>query len=216
MICWIAGFPNSGSTLVRQLIQQVFEFPTWSQYVEEAPAELFDTRCETFARNWTPALYRQITVDKQTWFVKTHEAPIDDQPAIYVVRNGIDCHLALSKFWVMPVHPIIGGAYSHPFPNWSGMWRLWGQWRKGPLLLLRYEEILADWRPAATAISEFLGLERKGEFVNDPQAARERWHQIFRTSWWERADFDQETERLFWDLHEPVMIELGYGSEKGN
>jgi hypothetical protein len=82
MKLWIASYPRSGNTLVRLILNQAFGVKSTSIYPDE-----------TDAMRSRPWLMDRLGFSEEEmpgeWLaVKTHNPPIDDMPAIYVVRDG--------------------------------------------------------------------------------------------------------------------------------
>ena len=77
MIYWLASFPRSGNSFFRRVCRYNFKFIVYSKYTEKkAPVDQ-----ETLIK---------MAKSPEPYVVKTHDLPMDDAPAIYLVRDGRD------------------------------------------------------------------------------------------------------------------------------
>src|SRR3954464_8946304 len=94
MIVWLASYPRSGNTLLRQVIKKCLGLHSFES-VGRLKHE-YDDRDPTWKevcgslqnREDREAFYPRATNSAETVLVKTHEPPLDAQKAIYVVRDG--------------------------------------------------------------------------------------------------------------------------------
>ena len=126
MIVWLASWPRSGNTLLRIKFQQAFGLDTWSIYddttdigADAETAKIVGHRSHGMSREEFIRVAMELP---DTFFVKTHELPSDDSPAIYVVRDGRSAvvswrHYCESFTEVVPsLEAAIRGA------EWPGSW----------------------------------------------------------------------------------------------
>src|SRR5690348_16713218 len=91
MITWLASYPRSGNTLLRAILREMFGVQSYSLYDDKND---FGNKPEVaeavghVSHGRTPEEFYRFAADSsEMYFVKTHEAPRDDSPAIYVVRD---------------------------------------------------------------------------------------------------------------------------------
>ncbi len=94
--------------------------------------------------------------------VKTHERPVDDRKAVYIVRNGRDCCRSLQEFWRAEGHGnvsldhIIAG--HHGFGSWSGHLLAWDPEARPNTLFLRFEQLTQDFEGTLDRLARFLEM----------------------------------------------------------
>jgi len=226
---WLASFPRSGNTFVRNILFEAYGLPS-STYHREASYPL-DARFETYP------------------FVKTHELPdtleaagLDvDAPAIYLVRDGRDalCSIAHhrsnlvapgSDYYQNLVDAIVADRGSF-FGGWS---RNVDAWISRCDLVIRFEDLIerplhcterlrniVDLpTPDIARIPTFAGMKsgipEYGAGRHQPISESQKRHNatlFFRRgkagAW--RQEMPEELQELFWSLHGDTMERLGYG-----
>jgi len=213
MILWIAGWPQNGSTLLRQIIRDCFDIPPYSKYTEPELEFLFGSEVLKFGIGWRDASFEQYCRchnSNKLFVIKTHEIPIDDSPAIFIVRDGRDAVTALCRFWTIPIASAIVGQ-SCVFGGWSDYYRAWQPKKRPKTILVRFEDMIEDPNMIARDIAPMLGCEPKRPYVDDYEEKGKSWPQLFngRTGIW-REDMTEKDLELFWRCHGEVMAELGY------
>ena len=103
MIVWLASYPRSGNTLLRTVFWQTMGLASYSDEPGEAA---LNTLTETalratgkiiLDRNWD-VFYKEALSSEKVYLIKTHRLPRDNQPAIYIVRDGRNSYLSYSSF----------------------------------------------------------------------------------------------------------------------
>ncbi|MEM9006910.1 MAG: DUF4915 domain-containing protein, partial [Cyanobacteria bacterium P01_F01_bin.86] len=157
-LIWLASYPRSGSTLIRTILWHCFGLPSASLY----PHDLGDN----------PELHEAVGHIEHppggtTQFpagslrlIKTHEYPIDQRPAIYVVRDGHAVAASFYQFYNqrLPLRTIIEG--QHRFGTWAEHLKAWQPWERAQTLLLRYEDLIHDLDTLLPQLSQFLQRDR--------------------------------------------------------
>ena len=158
----------------------------------------------------------------EVFLVKTHKTPIDDQPAIYIVRDGRSALCSLLEYqrgfagndptaWLLKL--ICGQGFCG---SWSEHYRRWHDGSLSPLLTVRYEELVTADDQLLRTLAAFIGYEGAiAPWVNpfeqlkklDPNRFREG-----RIEWSSHPSWNHTCETEFWRLHRKLMTELGYGS----
>jgi hypothetical protein len=216
MIMWIAGYPHNGSTLLRQILRQCFDIPTYSSYAEPQLEFMFGEDSVKFTKRWAAnTLYTYVTCvqDVLPWFIKTHAAPFDMSPAIFVVRDGRDVVSALSRFWHIPIMDVIVGQACF-FGNWSAHYYAWNPQNRENTAVIRFEDMVERADDVVRHLEQFLKTPAKRAFVDRFEENRKSWPQLFndKGSCWQERMSDEDHE-LFWKCHGPLMKELGYSQD---
>lgn len=84
-VVWLASFPRSGNTFVRILLKELYGQEALSLY-EDDPSAV------------DPGSLADLRKDPRLYFIKTHEAPDDDSPAILLTRDGRDAMVSYAHF----------------------------------------------------------------------------------------------------------------------
>jgi hypothetical protein len=167
----------------------------------------------------------------ELYFVKTHDLPPDDSPAIYIVRDGRDALVSLARYnrsfgrkpsVLRPVKDFIRfdrtlqqAILSDQYGGWSGNVNGWVQRKNGNrTYIIRYEELVKD--PGgllSKALQHFdLAIEPTGDALPDFGALHQKWPDFFRkgkTGSW-REEMSEKNHSLFWQHHAKAMDLLGY------
>jgi len=213
MILWIAGWPHNGSTLVRQILKDSFDLQPYSKYQEPGLVDVFGEDSLKFSKKYTEDQFRgylYYQTRKETTIVKTHEIPVDDNPAIFVIRDGRDAVTALSHFWTIPIRDAIAGQ-GCVFGNWSSHWHAWNPLKRPRTLLVRFEDMILKPNDVCKDLEKFLGVEQERPYVDDFEEKRKIWPQLFndRLDCWQKEMTESDLD-LFWRCHKEVMGEAGY------
>jgi hypothetical protein len=175
MIVWLASYPRSGNTLLRQILSQAFGLKTYSRYNDHAdigvlPELAAATGHVSYQGSWS-TFYARATASPKVIFVKTHDPPSDDAPAIYVVRDG----RAAAVSWMHKMKPrqpqtperlddIIEGRTM--FGGWSGHLDAWQVFERPRTVLLRFETLMTNPGSSIEGIGRFLALPQLAPFTN--------------------------------------------------
>ncbi len=209
-IVWLAGWPHCGSTYTRMVLKDVFDINSHSLYDEEKLAFLFGGQAGEFAKEWGTEKYNELNESEDLHVIKTHDMPLDNNPAIFVVRHGLESCMALSHFWEVPIKQIIAG-HGGRFGSWSGFYYAWEPIVRPYTLVVKYEELEADADEVARRLGEFFVREPKKLFENKFEEAKEAYPQLFNDR--EGCSYGKispDANRLFWRCHGQAMRELGY------
>lgn len=216
---WIASYPRSGNTFLRILLENAFRLPTYSLYYTEGEASP-DPSAEALENapklpaNWQDCLTSAET--GQLVLIKTHDAPADDSPAIFIARDGRAAvhsyfHYHRKFAFEQPsLTEIIAGACQ--FGSWSDHYWAWKPKSRPNTLVLYYEELVG--RPAETIskLADFLRLKSFDNRLPPFDELQKRLPAFFRRG--RNADFLQEWSpahlALFNELHGEAMQDLGF------
>lgn len=194
---WLASWPRSGNTLLRIILYNCFGIQSSCLYKN-------DLDCE-----FTSA---------SSVYVKTHDKPQDDRPAIYVVRDGREACVSYSHF--MRDCPSLRYTIEGPSSTWFGSWsehlKAWNPMERPQTLLLPYEEMVADPGGAVAKIAGFLELEPTGNELPTFEELHKQSPIMFRAGTNETWKIEMTGSDLdyFYELHGETMEKYGYASRQ--
>ena len=156
MIVWIASFPRSGNTFCRTLLHSLYDQKTYSIYNDPEIGAMGVT-----AQEQLPGSFEELARHERLYFVKTHLAPSDDSPAIYLLRDGRDSYVSLAhhqvirhatpRFYDGPLLRLLGTTYyqellEHIVRNssWSGHVVSWTRRTAGKTFVIRFEDLIRE------------------------------------------------------------------------
>jgi hypothetical protein len=218
MIVWLASYPRSGKALLRLILHQCFGLSTYSDQPPTVTADvkpLPDYR--PLPAPW-PRFYEQACGSATLASVMTHRPPCDDAPALYVVRDGRLAVCSYLKFHrSFQAHAqasllglIVGDDY---YGDWSWHYRQWTE-RRGPTLVLRYEDLAQPSTALLRSIGEVLGTSPGVQHWDNPVAALRQQRPgligAAQPHWQGDSDWDGYADAAFHLLHGPLLHQLGY------
>lgn len=220
MIVWLASFPRSGNTLLRTLLFRTLGLRSASDE-PTPPTELSAVLCDKaghqkISGDWQN-YYQSARQSAEVFLIKTHRPPRDDQPAIYVVRDGRSVYRSYSHFhrtFTPPPYPslldlVLGDDY---YGGWSEHYRVWAA-RKNTLLI-RYEELVNasdDLLKKIAVMVHHTGARSRWENpFSELQKIDSRFFREGATVWKGDPVWTPLIDALFFHVHGDAMIELGY------
>jgi hypothetical protein len=233
MIVWLASYPRSGNTLLRQVLKCCFDRESYEDLgpvAAEAPGPWKDTEVPGDVRAlWghressedRDTFYERCTQSAEVVFVKTHESPSDDQKAIYIIRDG---RLALESFVAFQDHYHPGDSTcqsllfgDHRFGSWSDHYRRWLERSDGQTLVVRFEELVEASPDLLARLAQFIGHDGPVQPWVNPQArlrqAQPAFYREGRAAWNRGPLWTDFNLKLFFSLHGRTMVELGYADQ---
>jgi hypothetical protein len=224
VIVWLSSFPRSGNTLVRLLLRGLYGWQSSALYDESGESMISDLGLAPDGQPASESVVQEARWSAAPHFLKTHELPNDQSPALYVVRDGRDTLVSYAHF-IRTYEPHMAHEYSFDevlqlliesrehFGGWSGHVEAWRE-RTAPTEWVRYEDLLRE--PVTTMRDALHGLGIETPVpTNAPYAFRElnlRWPRFFRSgvagSW--AGEMSDELHDLFWMHHGEAMEWLGY------
>lgn len=221
MIIWLASYPRSGNTLLRQIFKQVFGQHTYSDSNDPKDLGIHEAGASVVGhRNYTQAwgeFYATAQKASGLTLVKTHHPPKDSGRTIYIVRDG---RAALVSYFHLlrdfrrrtdiSLHDVIRG--ETPMGSWSRHLNHWQPHTRPDTLLLRFEELRQDPDKCIAAVADFTGLAPRRPWVSPLGELREAMPGFFRDGDDQRniTELAGPDEHLFWELHGGWMKKLGY------
>jgi len=228
MIVWIAGWPHCGSTLLRTFLRDTFGIASYSKYPEPKLQFAFGKESDAWAEWYhkePDAALAELDGRDEWYGIKTHDWPTDDRPAIYIARDGRDAIGSLAAFWDVPLLPLlkdlviqrdhwiagIRKGMRQEFGSWSTHYRVWDPRIRERTKLVWFSDILDYPEDVRLGLSQFLKKEPTGTWVDRFDEYKEQWPRMYDDKDSEhRGAMGAEMLDLFWRLHGPVMVELGF------
>lgn len=213
MIVWLAGYPRTGNTLARLILRETLRLDSSSMYDESETLDLFDSGAIPVGDSLTRAVYDRLSTDGKINVIKTHQAPLDNSPAIITVRDGRDAIVSAADWWGIAVwHAVFGE--NTPFADYSTFYKSWAPLGAPNRLVIRFEDAVANPDCAAEQMASFLSVPLISKFENRKAEWAASCPKVFsdhRDSW--RSRMRPNELEMFWKMHGNAMGELGY--EKG-
>jgi len=222
MIIWLASYPRSGNTLLRQILKQVFGQETYSDSndlkdlgLHKAGRSIVGHR--NYQESWDE-FYDAARRGDRLCFVKTHGPPRDLEKAICIVRDG---RSAIVSYYHLlrdyrrradiDLTMVIRG--ETPMGSWSKQLDAWQPLQRADSLLLRFENLRLRPEKCISDISNFTGLRPVNSWVNPLRELRTAMPGFARHGDDRRniEELNGENDLLFWELHGDWMERLGYG-----
>jgi hypothetical protein len=215
MNVWLASYPRSGNTFLRIILRNAFGLTSRSVYSGEV--SIFDRATEVIGHDeeksggWPRSNGTLV-------LTKTHDKPLDDGHAIYVVRDGRSTLVSYFHYlntFSDQTYSLVDVIEGHVWPgSWSDHYRDWIPTQRPNTLLLRYEDLRDASGVACAKIADFLGVEPVRPFdvsFVDLQRLNPRFFRSAndKASTAEMAPYAD----LFTAHHGPLMAKLGYGDE---
>ncbi|MGD0038762.1 MAG: sulfotransferase domain-containing protein [Bacteroidota bacterium] len=161
MIVWLASFPRSGNTFLRTILFKAFGLRSFSFY----PAKVAERVTAVIGHRESngPLDLRALSIAPDLALIKTHELPIDNNKAIYILRDG---RAALASYYYfhknvlhidVRLQDLIAGTKGAGL--WSTHVNAWYPDGSSETLLLRFEEVTAEPQRAIEIISKFLEID---------------------------------------------------------
>jgi len=224
MIVWLASFPRSGNTMVRILLHKVYGQPSYSLY-EERPGEGFADTMGSAGQIAEDGL-DELRQRPGPCFVKTHGFPLDESPALCLVRDGRDALVSYAHFlrafepdvWSQSTFDdVLRVLVESPdyYGGWTGNVLAWDErTASAPTVWLRYEDLVGDPIGRLEEALSQLGIAVRP--TGNPAVAfddlHSRWPDFFRSgrpaAW--QDEMNDELCEIFWRGHEETMRRFGY------
>lgn len=233
MIVWLASYPRSGNTLLRTVLKQTMgldslpERTEWARYLAQGitqdPASNYYGEVPP-EEPWE-SFYPRARDSSELHLIKTHEAPFDDAPAIYVVRDGRKASLSyyhfhrsyLAELERTLLQIVVGDDY---YGDWTSHYHAWTNRGAGaPIFIVRYEELHEATPDLTQKIASFMKLDiapagwanpfEKVQQIN-PHSFREGLKQ-----WMNPPEWSDEINWAYSLFHSPLMEKLGYPPAPG-
>jgi len=211
VITYLASYPRSGNTMLRYIFNDVFGMQCYSKYGEGDQKSLLANN----EVDWRESRSR-IGAATEHYFVKTHNHPEDDQPAIVLVR---DPRATFVSYWhylnelegqSISLEAVSNGLCA--YGEWTAFYAAWQPQNRANTLLLRYEDLLAAPDRCIDKIVGFTSLTPVDKWNDNFSEMNALDPQFFRVGNNEAnfAELPPPLEKLILDRCAPMMAKLGY------
>ena len=232
MIIWLTSYPRSGNTYFRILLKHFYGINSYSLY-EDKEITAYPEICKLVGH--LPRCKSLVTMAQspEFYFIKTHELPQDDSPAIYLIRDGRD--VLLSYAWYSLT---IENVETHvePITLWKTLYalilddRYFGGWgahvlawvrRQAPTAIVKFEDLVRTSSPSGIVrqVLKNVGYQLPEELNTSSPPTFSDLHQkmpnFFRQgqigTW--KTQMPPKLHDLFWQYHGKAMHDMGYTRE---
>jgi hypothetical protein len=208
-VVWLASWPRSGNTLLRTILWQCFGLRSGSLYPDELGGNN-NLAAYIGHEEQIESLFKPGNIP----LIKTHEAQSDDNPAIYIVRNGKAAAISLWQFYngygSVPLEAIIEGRTK--FGTWTDHLQSWRPWERRKTLFLKYEDIISDLPSTLGKISNFLGVKILNTIVPPRDAIANIDGRIVKKENHIKPDFSEAQSKRFVEINGVMLKMMGYDS----
>ena len=207
-VVWIASYPRSGNTFLRTILWHCFGLRSGSIYPDDLGG---NKALEDYVGHIEHGPGNQILFpENSVALIKTHDYPIDANPAIYVIRDGRAASVSLWRFYnkSISLQAVIEGR--HRFGTWSAHVAAWKPWERKNTLLLEYEDLRGNLPLVLDKISHFLKREIVSQHLPDRNTianADGRWVRS-KTDW--KAEISGELLERFNEINGEMLKKMGY------
>lgn len=226
MIIWLASYPRSGNTLLRTVLNQTMDMESAS---DEMGEKKIVGLTEVARRNagiveipgsWDN-YYREATQSDDFFLIKTHRPPRDNQPAIYVVRDGRKACLSYcrfhQRFTPQPRPSLLDLVLGCDFyGGWSEHYRAWTG--RENTLMVRYEDLVnapdSLLRNIADHIRYFGEVKPWKNPFDSLHQENPDFFRIGEVGWQSEPDWTPMINAIFFYLHGDLMLELNYANSE--
>lgn len=222
MIVWLASYPRSGNTLLRTIIKHCFGLDSFTDEAIHVQSPIRSDSSLVGHRD-LPApwqeFYDMATHSDEMFLVKTHLPPRDEQPFVYVVRDGRSAARSYKKYYqsYVPEHnpsifQIIAG--DDAYGDWTSHHDAWVSRPGIRSSILRFEDLPEIASTALQELARFLGHSGPIQPWRNPFEKLARLEPGFFRQGACNFSLDQDwpplANQVFNALHSRLMRELGY------
>jgi hypothetical protein len=230
---WIASYPRSGNTFFRILLKHVYGLKTFSVHNDPLFGQL--NLADVVGHENLPAPIAELRASPERYFIKTHELPTDNDPAIYVIRDGRDALVSHANYilsfqkkpnWWKRVLGFAGYdefervlcnliARKPRYGGWSDHARSWTDRPRAKTVVVRYEDLCESPQPKVEGALSQLGLNlgsmMDGQVPDFAQlhAKNPDFFRKGKVGRW-RHEMSPALQELFLKVHRPMMERFAY------
>ena len=228
MITWLASYPRSGNTLLRTVLKKCMGYGSYDDQVDEELRKVNSASEveEAFGHLSLPvdwvSFYKSQSGNQTKSFVKTHLPPRDDQPAIYIVRDGRRAILSYLHYYRkffprkdISLEALILGI--DEYASWSEHINSWSPIENAKVLMLRYEDLINISREDLGKLAKFIQHQGSiAEWQNPFHVLQQRIPKFYRqgeVQWQGDQEWTESINSLFFYCHGEMMEKLGYATK---
>lgn len=209
VIIWLASYPRSGNTLLRTILWNCFGLPSMSIYTDDLDGNKALAEYIGHVENGKVPESGEVIPSIDLPLVKTHAHPVNNNPAIYVIRDGRDACLSLSRFWGgLTKEEVIEG--EHNFGSWSDHVNSWNPWDRPNTLLLKYEDMVANLPATLKKIELFLDVEIVSSEIPDRKSIANVGGIHVNSKPKNKSILSEQNIKRFNELHGDTLKKAGY------
>jgi hypothetical protein len=212
---WLSCYPRSGSSFLRLILNQAFGLRSTSLYAGESARWDIAPGVVDLVGHYERGRRGGSLERQDLEIIKTNEPPLDEAPAIYLIRDGRSAIVSyfhyLNDIQGLPatLEELIRGEI---FPGfWADHYKAWMPQQRSRTLFLRFEELTRSPEKACNKVADFLGKP----VITEVKAGFADLHRMFPAYF--RCGDDRKNiaeiephQKLFDSIHGDVMRELGY------
>jgi hypothetical protein len=183
MLIWLASYPRSGNTYLRMVLHKIFGLQTYASNSDE---RVFSTHPGVIGMvghksiDVDEAVIQRARASDQLYVIKTHEPPLTDDPAIYIIRDGRSSVMSyfyycneIERLSVSLDDVICGNVYAG---SWTEHFYSWLPMHRPNTLLMRYEELIINHASLINQLRDYLGID---PIVHGPMPPFSQLHGLF-------------------------------------
>jgi len=223
MIIWLASYPRSGNTLIRTILKQTMGLNSYGDDLGVKEVGLTDATKEGFGdlplgMPWDD-FYKKASESSDLYLVKTHLPPRDNQPVIYVVRDGRQSTLSYWNYHkrfhedhrTSLMDLIIGCDY---YGGWSEHYCNWFSTTDRKVLLLHFEDLLHAPSVLIQTIAAFIGHQGSvrdwSNHFDQLHGEHPGFFRVGSSAWQAPVEWTEFIDSSFFFLHGELMRQLDY------
>lgn len=228
MIIWLASYPRSGNTFCRLVLHRAFGIHSLDTYQTPRAVDVAPNVEKPVVKSGSSEVSsgEPTGQTEEVLFLKTHDMPKEDHPALYLVRDGRDAYVSYAHFMQeynrVPVQKRPGGfpkmleqlIKTDPFGGWSANVLAWTS-RAAPTAVIRFESLIEHPVETVGEALRTIGITPpEGDDLDIPRFDKlhEEFPQFYRRgqvgAW--RDEMPPKLEQLFWKRHGAAMTAMGY------
>jgi len=229
MIIWLASYPRSGNTLLRLILRQCFGLNSFSLYDDVTDIGSNPEVAEVVGHvthGLDPERFvEQARSEAELYMVKTHEPPLDESPAIYVVRDGRSATVSFYHYLReiashdVSLRDVILGQTDFlgfkEFRSWSENFEAWDPLRRPNTVFLRFEDLIDLKSETFDRLAQAIGKPASTRNLPDFGKLNQIFPKFFRqgSNRSNIGELQGEDYAVFSLMHGQLMKDLGYSEE---
>lgn len=171
---WLASYPRSGNTLLRAVLFRSFGLCSASIYPNDMGRNPDKEKLvghlehDQFLTSDGAIEFSADLFPENIVCLKTHDSPANNNPAIYIVRDGRETCVSFWKYLTDGRIPGYEGAKlrdviegNTPFGSWSDHICSWAPWERPDTFPVSYEDLVDNPKETIEQLASILGLKAR-------------------------------------------------------